>query len=54
MVCEVCGEVLENEYIEIGELRFHEDHFRCSVCQQGLVSKKFKFTNQTLFCSSCK
>ena len=52
MVCAVCDEVLSGHYVELGEQRYHEEHFNCSECAQTLLNRDFKFRDGKPVCAS--
>jgi len=53
MVCAACHQPLNDSYVEIGELRYHEDHFRCSKCNLNLNDLPFRFKDGKVVCLSC-
>ncbi|EDR28365.1 lim domain, putative [Entamoeba dispar SAW760] len=53
LLCYVCGNIIEGKFKRVGDKKFHEGCFVCSVCGIPL-NENFYCNNNTLYCNEHK
>eukprot|EP00834_Sanchytrium_tribonematis_P006693 NODE_517_length_6557_cov_0.431558.p2 type:complete len:593 gc:universal NODE_517_length_6557_cov_0.431558:3767-1989(-) len=50
MVCDYCGDVIENEYLTINNKKYHTNCRKCLVCQQSIAGRNYVLMNENCYC----
>jgi hypothetical protein len=52
--CVTCSQPVTGRCIEVGEKKYHPEHFCCSSCGTPLAGKPYKEDDGDVFCAACK
>jgi hypothetical protein len=52
--CSSCQQPVTGRCIEVGNKKWHVEHFACEACGTPLAGKPYKEDDGSIFCSTCK
>ena len=50
LVCDGCGNIIDDEFIVINNMKYHKECRKCKVCEDSIANKNYVMMNEHVYC----